>query len=431
MHYHASCGMQIPSLNATPSGERVRIGFFGVRNAGKSSLVNALCNQSVSVVSNVAGTTTDAVRKAMELLPLGPVEVVDTPGIDDAGQLGAKRVKQAREVLRSCNVAVLVVDATRGVCAADKCLIQQFSEMGVPYVIAQNKADALSSKVSNTEHFTQNISTSNLQCGNCKTAASMLVSARTGAGLDKLKALIARAGTNCINNKHVVADIVNPSRGPVVLVVPIDSSAPKGRIILPQQMVLRDLLDAHISVHACQPEELKQTLKMLPNTQLVITDSQVFKRVANAVPASIALTSFSILMARYKGNLNALVAGAKKLESLTNNSRVLVAEGCTHHRQCEDIGTVKLPAWVQKHCYAKPSFEFCSGREFPSDVSKFDLVIHCGGCMLNAREMKWRQDTANKCKVAMVNYGIAIAQVHGLLKRALEPLQPKANTIEE
>ena len=429
MHRQASVNSQMPNLNATPSGERVRIGFFGVRNAGKSSLVNALCNQSVSVVSNTAGTTTDAVRKAMELLPLGPVEIVDTPGIDDAGQLGAKRVRRAREVLRSCNVAVLVIDATRGVCAADKGLIQQFDEMGVPYVIAQNKADSLNLNAANALGL-QELNNRSLPTNN-KSAASVLVSARTGAGLDKLKALIAHAGTSCINDKHVVADIVNPSLGPVVLVVPIDSSAPKGRIILPQQMVLRDLLDAHVSMHVCQPEELGQTLEMLPNTQLVITDSQVFKRVANTVCASIALTSFSILMARYKGNLNALVAGAKKLDSLTNNSSVLIAEGCTHHRQCEDIGTVKLPAWVQKHCNAKPSFSFCSGREFPSDVSKFDLVIHCGGCMLNAREMKWRQGTANKCGVAMVNYGVAIAQVHGLLKRALAPLQPKANTTEK
>ena len=424
-------------LNETPSGERVRIGFFGVRNAGKSSLVNAVCGQQVALVSDVAGTTTDPVRKAMELLPLGPVDIVDTPGIDDVGELGARRVERTRETLRSCDVAVLVTDATREPVAAERELISLFEELGLPFVVVRNKADLLPGEgvaagsggatggaasgaaAAPTPQFVAAPDAAPAPAAPAR--AEVLVSARTGAGINELKEALAHVGGSATHERRVVADLISPG-DKVVLVVPIDSSAPKGRIILPQQLVLRDVLDAHASALVCQPEELADLLAAVRDIRLVITDSQAFQKVARVVPETTPLTSFSLLMARYKGDLRMLVEGAAALSALTDESRVLISEGCTHHRQCEDIGTVKMPAWIRGHCGANPTFEFTQGRGFPDDVSGYDVVVHCGGCMLNEKEMRWRQSVAAKSGTPMVNYGAAIACVHGILERSLRPL---------
>lgn len=424
-------------LNETPSGERVRIGFFGVRNAGKSSLVNAVCGQQVALVSDVAGTTTDPVRKAMELLPLGPVDIVDTPGIDDVGELGARRVERTRETLRSCDVAVLVTDATRALVAAERELISLFEELGLPFVVVRNKADLLPGEeaaagldgaIGAAARGAADVSTpETLAAPDAASApaaparAEVLASARTGAGINELKEALAHVGGSATHERRVVADLLSPG-DKVVLVVPIDSSAPKGRIILPQQLVLRDVLDAHASALVCQPEELADLLAAVRDVRLVITDSQAFQKVARIVPETTPLTSFSLLMARYKGDLRMLVEGAAALSALTDESRVLISEGCTHHRQCEDIGTVKMPAWIRSHCGANPTFEFTQGRGFPDDVSGYDVVVHCGGCMLNEKEMHWRQSVAAKSGTPMVNYGAAIACVHGILERSLRPL---------
>ncbi|WP_297149584.1 GTP-binding protein [uncultured Ellagibacter sp.] len=427
-------------LNETPSGERVRIGFFGVRNAGKSSLVNAVCGQQVALVSDVAGTTTDPVRKAMELLPLGPVDIVDTPGIDDVGELGARRVERTRETLRSCDVAVLVTDATRALVAAERALISLFEELGLPFVVVRNKADLLSGEeaaagsdgvIGGAASGAADASTPEIVAAPdaapapaapvSPVRAEVLASARTGAGVNKLKEVLAHVGGSATHERRVVADLLSPG-DKVVLVVPIDSSAPKGRIILPQQLVLRDVLDAHAGALVCQPEELADLLAAVGDIRLVITDSQAFAKVARIVAETTPLTSFSLLMARYKGDLHALVEGAAALSALTDESRVLISEGCTHHRQCEDIGTVKMPAWIRGHCGANPTFEFTQGRGFPDDVSGYDVVVHCGGCMLNEKEMRWRQSVAAKSGTPMVNYGAAIACVHGILERSLRPL---------
>ena len=430
-------------LNETPSGERVRIGFFGVRNAGKSSLVNAVCGQQVALVSDVAGTTTDPVRKAMELLPLGPVDIVDTPGIDDVGELGARRVERTRETLRTCDVAVLVTDATRALVAAERELISLFEELGLPFIVVRNKADLLSGEgvaagsggaTGGAASGAADASTPEIvaapDTASAPDAASapvsparaeVLASARTGAGINELKEALAHVGGSAAHERRVVADLLSPG-DKVVLVVPIDSSAPKGRIILPQQLVLRDVLDAHASAMVCQPGELADLLAAVHGIRLVITDSQAFQKVARIVPETTLLTSFSLLMARYKGDLRTLVEGAAALSALTDESRVLISEGCTHHRQCEDIGTVKMPAWIRGHCGANPTFEFTQGRGFPDDVSGYDVVVHCGGCMLNEKEMRWRQSVAARSGTPMVNYGAAIACVHGILERSLRPL---------
>ena len=422
-------------LNETPSGERMRIGFFGVRNAGKSSLVNAVCGQQVALVSDVAGTTTDPVRKAMELLPLGPVDIVDTPGIDDVGELGARRVERTRETLRSCDVAVLVTDATRELVAAERELISLFEELGLPFIMVRNKADLLSGEGvaagsgggtgvasgAADASIAQVVAAPDADAPVAPARAEVLASARTGAGINELKEALAHVGGPAAHERRVVADLLSPG-DKVVLVVPIDSSAPKGRIILPQQLVLRDVLDAHASALVCQPEELADLLAAVRDVRLVITDSQAFERVARIVPKTTPLTSFSLLMARYKGDLRTLVEGAAALGALTDESRVLISEGCTHHRQCEDIGTVKMPAWIRGHCGANPTFEFTQGRGFPDDVSGYDVVVHCGGCMLNEKEMHWRQSVAAKSGTSMVNYGAAIACVHGILERSLRPL---------
>lgn len=422
-------------LNETPSGERVRIGFFGVRNAGKSSLVNAVCGQQVALVSDVAGTTTDPVRKAMELLPLGPVDIVDTPGIDDVGQLGARRVERTRETLRTCDVAVLVTDATRELVAAERELISLFEELGLPFIVVRNKADLLSGEGvaagsgggtgatsgAADASIAQVVAAPDADAPAAPVRAEVLASARTGAGINELKEALAHVGGSAAHERRVVADLLSPG-DKVVLVVPIDSSAPKGRIILPQQLVLRDVLDAHASALVCQPEELADLLAAVRDVRLVITDSQAFQKVARIVPETTPLTSFSLLMARYKGDLRTLVEGTAALGALTDESRVLISEGCTHHRQCEDIGTVKMPAWIRGHCGANPTFEFTQGRGFPDDVSGYDVVVHCGGCMLNEKEMRWRQSVAARCGTPMVNYGAAIACVHGILERSLRAL---------
>lgn len=422
-------------LNETPSGERVRIGFFGVRNAGKSSLVNAVCGQQVALVSDVAGTTTDPVRKAMELLPLGPVDIVDTPGIDDVGELGARRVERTRETLRTCDVAVLVTDATRALVAAERELISLFEELGLPFIVVRNKADLLPGEDAVTSSgsaggaasgaadasIAQVVAAPDAGAPAAPVRAEVLASARTGAGINELKEALAHVGGPAAHERRVVADLLSPG-DKVVLVVPIDSSAPKGRIILPQQLVLRDVLDAHASALVCQPEELADLLAAVRDVRLVITDSQAFERVARIIPETTPLTSFSLLMARYKGDLRTLVEGAAALSALTDESRVLISEGCTHHRQCEDIGTVKMPAWIRGHCGANPTFEFTQGHGFPDDVSGYDVVVHCGGCMLNEKEMHWRQSVAAKSGTPMVNYGAAIACVHGILERSLRPL---------
>ena len=388
------------SLNTTVSAERPHIAFFGRRNAGKSSVVNAVTNQKLSVVSDTAGTTTDPVKKAMELLPLGPVVIIDTPGFDDEGALGKLRVERTREVLRKTDIAVLVVDAVKGLTPADEALLSEFKERKLPYLIAMNKSDLIEGSPKGDVH-------------------TAYVSALTGEGIGELKERLARLVRSGEQEKKIVVDLVKEGDA-IILVIPIDASAPKGRIILPQQQVLRELLDHHCTVLCCQDTELKAALsKLAEKPALVITDSQVFKRVAADTPEDIPMTSFSILFARYKGNLDGLIRGAEALKSLQDGDKVLISEGCTHHRQCGDIGTVKMPAWIQNYSGAKIDFDFTSGGTFPDDLSPYKVIIHCGGCMLNEKEMQYRQKAAKAAGVPMVNYGIAIAAMNGILDRAL------------
>ena len=391
------------SLNTTVSAERPHIAFFGRRNAGKSSVVNAVTNQKISVVSDTLGTTTDPVKKAMELLPLGPVVIIDTPGFDDVGALGALRVERTREVLRKTDIAVLVVDGTLGMTEADNALVAEFRERRLPYLVVYNKVDLL-------------------DVIPAAQAQEIYVSAINGTGIDALKEKLAHIVRDEKKEKYIVADLVEAG-DTVILVIPIDDAAPKGRIILPQQQTLRELLDHHCSVICCQPEELSATIAGLrKKPALVITDSQAFGKVAKLTPEEIPMTSFSVLFARYKGDLDNLIAGAKALSSLKENDRVLISEGCTHRRQCGDIGTVKLPAWIEAFAGVKPRFEFTSGGSFPDDLSAYRVVVHCGGCMLNEKEMQYRQKAAQQAGVPMVNYGIAIAKMNGILDRALEPI---------
>ena len=398
------------NLNQTASADRIHIGFFGLRNAGKSSLVNAVTGQSLSVVSDVAGTTTDPVKKAMELLPLGPVVIIDTPGLDDEGMLGELRVQKAREVLATVHIAVLVVDATRGMTEQDNTLVSLFEERKLPYLVVMNKCDLL------PDEKALSPASRELPHG-----GSLRVSAATGLGVHELKEAIAAHAKGLGNTRKLVSDLLKPD-DLVVLVIPIDESAPKGRLILPQQNTIRDILDSHCTVVACQDTELKKTLSMLAvKPALVITDSQAFGRVAKNVPDDIPLTSFSILFARYKGDLPSLVRGAVALSTLKDGDKVVIAEGCTHHRQCGDIGSVKIPRWVEQFSGAKPVYTFTSGGEFPHDLSDYKLIIHCGGCMLNEKEMAHRMETAEKAGVPMVNYGVAIAHIHGILKKSLAP----------
>ncbi|MBQ9581400.1 MAG: [Synergistaceae bacterium] len=396
------------SLNETPSGERVHIGFFGIRNAGKSSLVNKITGQNLSVVSEIKGTTTDPVKKAMELLPLGPVLIIDTPGFDDDSEiLGELRVKKTREILAQCDIAVLVVNSINPEndfnVNFNQDLINLFNERNIPYIIAHNKADLL------------------LEVPEPERENEIYVSALNGLNIENLKIKIAAlAKSKAVNDKRLIADLLEPN-DIVVLVIPIDESAPKGRLILPQQQVIRDILDAHCIALTCQPEELKDILKFI-KPKIVVTDSQAFKRVDQDTPSDIYLTSFSILFARYKGDLKTLVRGANKLSSLKPGGKVLISEGCTHHRQCGDIGTVKIPALIKKFTKAVPEFKFTSGGEFPDldELKNYDLIIHCGGCMLNDREMANRINKACEAGVEIVNYGVAIACMNGILNRSIE-----------
>lgn len=397
------------SLNETPSSERVHIGFFGLRNAGKSSLVNAVTGQTLAVVSDVKGTTTDPVKKAMELLPIGPVVIIDTPGIDDEGDLGQLRVKKAKEVLEKINIAILVTDISKSITDAEKDLIEVFKEKKLPYIIAYNKSD-IGAVGNNKKEDNSVISAEN----------AIKVSALTGENVYELKELIGKLAKSEEKTKPLVSDLIKAG-DKIVLVIPIDKAAPKGRLILPQQMVMRDILDSGATVIACRDTELTDTLDSLKEPpSLVITDSQAFGKVSKMVPCGIRLTSFSILMARYKGDLSALINGAAALSKLKEGDKVLISEGCTHHKQCNDIGTVKMPNWIKEFAGADIDFSFTSGGEFPEDLSQYKLVVHCGGCMLNEKEMKSRIERCVAAGVPIVNYGIAIAHIHGILKRSLE-----------
>ena len=388
------------SLNATPSGNRIHIGIFGRRNVGKSSLINALTAQKIAIVSDVKGTTTDPVYKAMEILPLGPVVIIDTPGIDDEGQLGSQRIAKSYQILNKTDIALIVVDGDN-ITDADKALIERIREKEIPYIIAHNKCDLFESH-------------------NMKLAENEIaVSAECGTNINELRELIARLN-NTGEEKKLVGDLIAPSDC-AVLVVPIDKAAPKGRLILPQQQAIRDILDANATAVVVQETELHDTLANLKKKPvMVITDSQVFAKASEDTPEDIKLTSFSILMARYKGTLEQAVKGVAQVKSLENGDTVLISEGCTHHRQCDDIGSVKLPHWISSYTGKSISFEFTSGTEFPQDLSKYKLIVHCGGCMLNEREMKYRMQRAQEQCVPMTNYGILIAYMQGILERSLE-----------
>lgn len=391
-------------LNDKVSAERVHIGFFGLRNAGKSSVVNAVTGQSLSLVSETKGTTTDPVQKAMELLPIGPVVIIDTPGIDDVGTLGEMRVKRALQVLDKTDIAILVVDAEKGLQPADQELLKLFEEKKIPHITVYNKSDLLSAPPVLQEH-------------------EICVSAKDGIQIYELKERIGalvKAASAEADEKRIVADLIQPE-DVVVLVVPIDFAAPKRRLILPQQQTIRDVLESGAISVVTRETELPQTLLALgKKPALVITDSQAFKKVNADTPADVPLTSFSILFARYKGDLKEAVHGAAQLDKLQDGDTVLISEGCTHHRQCGDIGTVKLPNWIRKYTGKELNFAFTSGGEFPEYLSPYALVVHCGGCMLNEREMKARIARAVSQNVPITNYGICIAQVHGILKRSVE-----------
>lgn len=392
------------SMNSTPSANRLHIGFFGRRNAGKSSVVNAVTNQELSVVSEVKGTTTDPVTKSMELLPLGPVLIIDTPGYDDEGALGEMRIKRTKQVLNKTDIAVLVVDATVGMSSVDHALIALFQAKKIPYLTAYNKCDLLS--VRDMKELSQD-------------ASSVLVSATDRKNIDQLKEKIALL-VDIGEEKHLVSDLVSPG-DVVVLVTPIDSAAPKGRLILPQQQMIRDLLSADAVSVVIKEHEVEQTLAVLAKKpRMIITDSQAFDIVAKATPHDIPLTSFSILMARYKGFLASAVAGAMAIDSLRDGDNVLICEGCTHHRQCDDIGTVKLPRWLEEYTGKKLQYEFTSGGGFPDELVPYKVVIHCGGCMLNEREMQYRMKCAQDQGVPFTNYGTVIALTQGILTRSLE-----------
>ena len=390
-------------LNDTPSGERIHIGFFGRRNAGKSSVVNAVTGQELAVVSDTKGTTTDPVSKAMELLPLGPVMIIDTPGFDDVGELGEKRIQKTKQILNRTDIAVLVVDAKKGFTATDKQLLALIQEKELPYLIIYNKSDLLE-KIPKEEEY------------------SIYISALEKIGIQECKEKLAHQIPTEDMTLQIVGDLLCPG-DLAVLVIPIDSAAPKGRLILPQQQVIRDILEAGAAAVTVRNTELAKTLQKLEGkVRMVITDSQAFEEVAAIVPKEIPLTSFSILMARFKGYLETAVKGIQAVDSLKDGDRILVSEGCTHHRQCEDIGTVKLPNWLLKYTGKDLKFEWSSGREFKEDLSPYAMVIHCGGCMLNEREVKYRMKCAVDQGIPFTNYGIAIAYMKGILQRSIEPI---------
>lgn len=389
------------SLNDTPSAERVHIGFFGRRNAGKSSVVNALTNQNIAVVSPTKGTTTDPVYKSMELLPMGPVMIIDTPGFDDTGALGKLRVGRTMQVLNKADVAVLITDAECGLGECENELISIFKAKEIPYIVALNKCDLIQQRkeLNDNEIYTSSL---------------------TKEGINELKEKIARKAVRDYEKFRIVGDLINPS-DTVVLVVPIDKAAPKGRLILPQQQTIRDILEADAAAVVVKEYELRETLENLKTKPaLVITDSQVFAKVAADTPRDVPLTSFSILMARYKGYLGYAVKGAAAIEKLQEGDKILIAEGCTHHRQCDDIGSVKIPRWLRNYTGKDFEFETSSGTGFPDDLSKYRLIIHCGGCMLTEREVRYRMKCAAAQGVPIINYGILIAYMQGILKRSLE-----------
>ncbi len=389
------------TLNTSPSSERVHIAFFGLRNAGKSSLVNAVTNQKLSLVSDTPGTTTDPVKKSMELLPLGPVVIIDTPGIDDEGRLGMMRVKRAFDMLDSADIAVLVVDAVRGMTETDFELVNRFTTKKIPYVIARNKADLLKVR----ENLREN---------------EIYVSSISGEGVVNLREAIGRLGNAAVHERKLVSDLIKAG-DIVVLVTPIDAAAPKERLILPQQQTIRDILDSSAVAVVTKETELAETLQMLGRApRLVITDSQAFGLVSKIVPDDMLLTSFSILFARYKGDLWKLVNGADALDKLSDGDRILISEGCTHHRQCGDIGTEKLPNWIKKYTNKQLEFEFTSGGEFTEELDKYSLVVHCGGCMLNEREMASRLAKCEAAGIPVTNFGTAIAKMNGILERAMQ-----------
>jgi len=397
-------------VNHTPSGERTHIALFGKRNAGKSSLVNAITGQNLSIVSPIKGTTTDPVYKAMELLPLGPVQFIDTPGIDDEGELGQLRIKKTLQVLDKTDIALLVLDAGQSFSAEEQALISQINEKNIPYILVYNKSDLLTEVPELQEN-------------------AIWVSAKSGANINKLKEMIANMLQNSVT-QPLVSDLLTEN-DTVVLVVPIDSAAPKGRLILPQQQVIRDILDSNATAFVCKENALTQTLEQLKKPpRMVITDSQVFAQVNKNVPSNIPLTSFSILMARYKGDLATVVSGAATINKIQTGDKILIAEGCTHHRQCNDIGTVKIPNLIRKHIGVEPDFHFCSGTEFPEDLTDYKFVIHCGGCMLNAKEMKHRLHCCQNEQIPVTNYGILIAYLNGILKRTIEPFADIKNLLE-
>lgn len=397
------------SLNATPSSERVHIGIFGKRNAGKSSLINAITGQNLAIVSEAKGTTTDPVYKAMELLPLGPVMIIDTPGIDDEGVLGNLRIQKAYQVLNKTDIALVIIDAAVGPSAEDLRLIKRINTKKIPLLIVINKCETINEdKKTAYQALLPN-------------GKLLFVSAEQKLNIFELKEAIAQTVPADENKAQIIADLLSPSDF-VVLVVPIDSAAPKGRLILPQQQTIRDILEADAAAIVVKENELTNTLQNLgKRPKLIITDSQVFKKVAAETPADILLTSFSILFARYKGNLQTAVQGVTALDSLEDGDKILIGEGCTHHRQCDDIGTVKLPRWIKEYTGKNPEFIFTSGTEFPLNLSPYKMIIHCGACMLNEREMQYRIKCAADQNIPFTNYGITIAYINGILKRTVEP----------
>lgn len=398
-------------MNQTPASERVHISFFGKRNAGKSSVINAVTGQDLAIVSSVRGTTTDPVYKTMELLPLGPVMIIDTPGIDDEGELGALRVRKSYQVLNKTDIAILVVDSTTGKGEEELALIHRFHKKGIPYLVVYNKIDLLSGE--GIKDLAMSVR-----------PGEVLVSAADGMNIQELKEKIATLKPEDTHKYPLIQDLIEPL-DLVILVVPIDKAAPKGRLILPQQQTIRDILERGALSLVVRDTELKSTLDHFLSQgvcpKLVVTDSQAFARVSKDVPENITLTSFSILFSRYKGELETQLEGVAALSSIQDNDRILIAEGCTHHRQCGDIGTCKMPEWIRKYTGKKPVFEFTSGIEFPDDVSSYKMVVHCGGCMLNEREMKYRIACCHDQDVPITNYGLLIAQVTGILKRSLGP----------
>ena len=398
-------------MNQTPASERVHISFFGRRNAGKSSVINAITGQDLAIVSSVKGTTTDPVYKTMELLPLGPVMIIDTPGIDDEGELGALRVKKSYQVLNKTDIAILIVDSTTGKTDADYALISRFIHKKIPYLIVYNKIDLLTDQ----EVYDLAFSTRKEE---------VLVSVAANMNIHELKEKIASMKPEDSHKYPLIGDLINPE-DLVILVVPIDKAAPKGRLILPQQQTIRAVLERGGLSLVVRDTELKSTLELFRSQgikpKLVVTDSQAFARVSKDTPEDITLTSFSILFSRYKGEMDAQLLGVNALSTVKDGDRILISEGCTHHRQCDDIGTYKLPKWIREYTGKEPVFEFTSGTEFPDDVTSYKMVIHCGGCMLNEREMKYRIACCQDQNVPITNYGIAIAQMAGILKRSLEP----------